>query len=303
MHGGIRAGAWPVVLALGVLALGACSTGEPTDSAGEPKIQVVAVGDLRTFALPLDEYAAYGVSRQTVLQANKVLFEQCMKDFGFTPPPAATTATGPKIRGIERRYGVADEASAKVYGYHLAEDVQGATAGTGASQPPAQTSAAYESVARGEGPSTYQGKPIPKDGCAGEARRRLEEGAPQVSDPRLGDRLRQQSFERTEADSRVQAVFTRWSDCMRRSGFDYADPNKAVNDPAFVTDKPTDREVNVATADVRCKKEVNLINVSAAVEMAYQKRAYEQNTEALALLRKYWQAQARNAARVVAENH
>ncbi|MFC7531528.1 hypothetical protein [Actinoplanes sp. GCM10030250] len=299
MHGGFRAGALPAVLALAALSLGACAAGEAADEGGEPRIEVVEVGDLRAFALPLDEHKAYGVSRQTVLQANKLLFEKCMKKFGFTPPadPAADAAT-PKVQGIERRYGLADAASAKGYGYHLPADVESPKPAA----PSGETSAAYESVAAGEGPRTYGGQPVPEGGCAGETRRRLAEGTPEVPDPRLGDRLRQESFDRAEADSRVQDVFTKWSECMRRSGFDYADPGKAVNDPAFVTDKPTGREITVAVADVACKKEVNLINIRAAVEVAYQKRAYEQNSEALTVLREYWQAHARNAAQVVAED-
>jgi hypothetical protein len=50
----------------------------------------------------------------------------------------------------------------------------------------------------------------------------------------------------------------------------------------FAGQEPTVRELLVATADVQCKKESNLINVMASVETAYQQRALERNAEQLA---------------------
>lgn len=46
---------------------------------------------------------------------------------------------------------------------------------------------------------------------------------------------------------------------MRRAGFDYADPLVAHRDPVFQGERPSGQEIAMATADVRCKKEVDLV--------------------------------------------
>ncbi len=88
---------------------------------------------------------------------------------------------------------------------------------------------------------------------------------------------------------------------MKRSGYDYSSPREANADPAFVDGRKhrvTKRELATAVADVRCKKETNLVNVWAGVETAYQKLAVAQNKAALTSVRRAVETQLKNAAGV-----
>ena len=279
-----------------ILAFTAGCTSKPaSNDAAEPPIRVPAAVDMRTFTLPLDEYRNSDSVAAVVSKANGLLFAQCMRRFGFEVP--ATVPKAAPVKGYERRYGLTDQAKAQRLGYHHPDQPA-----TGAARPaqPAPPSAAYESVARGEGPRTHQGQQVPEGGCAGESWRRLDEGAPAVEDARLGDRLASEAFQRTIADSRVRDSYANWSSCMKRRGFDYADPWKAVNDPAFMTDRASAAEIAVAVGDTGCKAEAKVVQVQAAVETAYQQRALEQNAEALGVVQRFLKAQQSNAARVVA---
>jgi hypothetical protein len=80
---------------------------------------------------------------------------------------------------------------------------------------------------------------------------------------------------------------------MDEAGFDYDDPRQANGDPAWAEGQPadgvetsevapvSDEQRAVASADVACKDEVNLVGTWLAVETAYQTRALEENSEAL----------------------
>lgn len=250
--------------------------------------------DLRTFTLPLDQYRESDDGAEVVGRANAILFARCMQQFGFDVP--STPVKPSPVQGYELRYGLADDAKAHQFGYHVR---QALSAAPGAASPE-KPSAAYQAVAQGQGPSTYQGQQVPDGGCSGESWRRLAEGAPPVEDPRLGDRLAVEAFQRMNQDSRVRAAFGKWSACMKQHGFDYADPSKAVNDPTFQTDQPSVAEIAVASADVQCKKDARVIEVQAAVETAYQQLAVERHSEALMLVQRLVKAREKNAARVVA---
>jgi hypothetical protein len=72
-------------------------------------------------------------------------------------------------------------------------------------------------------------------------------------------------------DSRYEAVVERWSECMTGRGFDYPTPVDAIAgnslhgvDEAMAT--------AVATADVGCKIETNLVGVAVAVASAYEQQ-------------------------------
>jgi hypothetical protein len=98
----------------------------------------------------------------------------------------------------------------------------------------------------------------------------------------------------------VRAVFTKWSACMKRSGYHYSTPRDTNRNRAFNTDgrsrRVTKLELTTAVADVRCKRETNVINVWAGVETAYQKIAIAQNRTALTSVRRVVDMRIKNAA-------
>jgi hypothetical protein len=72
-----------------------------------------------------------------------------------------------------------------------------------------------------------------------------------------------------------------------------------MGDPAFATARVTEREITVATADVRCKQEVDYVATFAAVDAAYQRRFVDRDFEAVEQIRVQIETQVRNATRIV----
>ncbi|MGH3717348.1 MAG: hypothetical protein ACRDRI_00610 [Pseudonocardiaceae bacterium] len=260
---------------------------------GEPVIgQSLTIADMNMLVLPLDPYRRLSGNLQASTKAEQLLLSHCLKRFGFDVPPQISPSAQPS--GNAQLYGIVDTQSAESRGYH------GPTHNVG-EQPQADPySPAAHAVIIGEGQRSYGGQQVPEGGCLGEAERTLAEGAPTVEDPILADRLANESWLRSQQDSRVLKVFAEWSTCMKRAGFDYVNPRKANNDPEFVSGEPTSKEIAVAVADVRCRNQVNLRNVWATVHAAYERRALERHAAALAVMKKNIETREKNAAAVLA---
>lgn len=285
------------VLVFGVAAaafVGGCTPDSPP-SASEPPIVEVSVDDVRTIEFPLDPYLNVGGPAYDVEEkAYQILMERCMARFGFTMDPPPTVASV-DIRA--RRYGLVDMNDALQYGYNNPLTANEGANDADATQPKSE---AYYAVAYGKGPSdTSNGMEIPQGGCHGAAQRTLNDGAAPVADPMFGQVLANRASNLAEQDSRVVAAFSAWSECMARSGYDYDDPWEANDDPAFDGPEVTQMEISVAAADVACKEEVDLVDTWVAVEVAYQERLVEENSEALAELLELLEARRRNAAEIV----
>jgi hypothetical protein len=275
-------------LAVAVTVLAGCG-GAAKDDDGEPRLgRTLQVADTRQLSLPLDAYQPSPATTRTLNQARIGLFVECMRQFGFRLQPPQPTGTPPATN--EGRYGLADEREAQRSGYHPARVGRPPQASGPAMSPAAQA------VANGTGQRVAG---LPEGGCLAEARRRLAEGGPTPPDPELVDKLKSDSYARSQQDSRMRRAITAWSACMRRAGYDYADPMKANDDPAFQSERPSAAEIAVATADVRCKREVNLVGIWATVESAYQQRFIDRNPEQLQVFKALMEAQVRNAARVL----
>jgi hypothetical protein len=279
-----------------VLAVASGCTQSPereTANQGEPPIgALLVIADLSTFTLPLDPYRQARQNLDATTKAEGVLMRQCLRRFGFEPPP--DRAPSAAATGYQQRYGITNGDQAAARGYH--GPPRPAEEGPSADV----LSPAAQAVMSGDGQRSYAGQQVPEGGCAGEARRKLAEGVPQVEDKNFGSYLASESWERSKVDSRVRAAFVDWSACMKRAGYDYADPFKANDNPEFGDAEPTAGEIAVAVADVRCKKEANVVSIWATVETAYQQRSVEKHGEALAAIRKNFEAQEKNAAAVLA---
>ncbi|EDX22315.1 hypothetical protein [Streptomyces sp. Mg1] len=101
----------------------------------------------------------------------------------------------------------------------------------------------------------------------------------------------------TSRGRRVAGVLAKWSACMDKSGYTgIKSPYDVVDGLGLQDDKGGARAVAAATADVRCKREVNLVGVWAAVEKAYQERLVEEHAQTLALYREQRDARFELAA-------
>ena len=254
------------------------------DSAPEapPEIGTVRqITDLSQVAFPLEAYEMTAEEDIVLQRAVWQLAIECLNRFGadITPPPLV--ATNELL--TSRRYGLLDLESAGAWGYH------GGDPAVDRANVEADGPAAAERLGGltggllfGEGVDGVSLPPgAPRDGCLNEARRILAEGG-EMYDPNFLFSRANEALIRAERDERVEAAFTAWSACMADAGFSYAGPWDANNDSQWREDIVTDQERLVATADVTCKLETNLIGIWNAVDAAYQERIIERDAELLA---------------------
>lgn len=307
-----RAGVWCTTVA--TLLLMACTSGSGSEAEPEPEVgptpTVTSAAQLRP---PLDAYRITRKDYIALQRAAWLLTRDCVRRFGgeYTQPESAVVANLPGFENDnDRRYGLFDPDSAAKRGYNVPPSDTGVSepGGGDGTDPQAgksdgwNPSAAELLLVRGvsagaDTPTDANGKPLPKGGCAGEADRTLAKDVKKPANDKLGGELSIQAHKRSEADSRVRAVMKRWSDCMARGGFTYQTVWEPNDYPWPVVAGETEKAT--AAADVRCKRETNLVGVWYAVETAYQRRLIDDNAEALTKLKDYVEATNRNAARVV----
>lgn len=233
-----------------------------------PKVtSIPKIADASDLTLPIQRYLYSDRELSLLMRAREKRIAVCMHGLGigYTPPKQQKNA-GPKTI-TERRYGLADPALAKRSGYHL----------PGVQVRPQPTLPAAEFAAlTGQG----AGSTVPKGGCSGQAQRDIA-GNDTFGPADLAQDLNARSFRLSMRDTRVRAVFTSWASCMKRDGFSYPDPLKVMADPKFSQASPGKGEQAVASADVECKRRVNLIGIWYTVESAYQRKLIENNYKAL----------------------
>jgi hypothetical protein len=282
----------------------ACGSG--SDSSGsEPAIgPVPVINDTAALSLPLDSYGLDAHEYTTVRRAAWRLIRDCVSSYGgtYTAPEALTLGDVPQFEHPhERRYGLFDETSAAARGYNVPPEQRPLTEGKTMVWDPSD---AEKLLVRGADrrsgaapPRDAAGRELPEGGCQGEADRVLGAGTAVPADQNLGNELAYEANHRALGDSRVRAEMKRWSECMARQGYHYEtvwDPNQEPwPEPA------NDKEIATAVADVRCKREVNLLGTMMAVEAAYHQRVIDQRAEELAVLQTHIRAEATAAARIV----
>jgi hypothetical protein len=277
-----------------LLGLGGCRN-EPAPVA-EPELgPVPAVRDARELQLPMDAYLAVTLKWHVPDVAINRLGRDCMRGLGLDWPVVSSVPADPETPGYDRRYGIFDAARVAQYGYHPKPAATAAEPGPRQEREPTGVELAAWT---GRGESKVNGKPLPEGGCGAEALRTLAGDAPKPPEVQV-ELLSNDAHRRAGQHSRVTATFTRWSECMGRRGFDYRRPPDANNDPRWNTPRATPAEIETAKADVACKLETNVVGVWYAAEVAYQKRAIEENATRLQAVKDYLDAVLRNAAEIV----
>jgi hypothetical protein len=298
-----------------VLLTGACT---PAPAAGgEPLVDHIPVlTSPRELVLPFDAYFYTNEMYVAMLRAAVRLTSDCMARFGASYP--SDVPDSGRVPGItfpdfsrwnETRYGVFDLESAMTRGYNRREP-----------DDPYNQRDPDPLVSRRDGlhlseqelfllngrasrdfadvsqlPIDPDGRPLPDDGCWGEANRLISDGHTFVP---VHNMFANETLRLSKADSRVVAAVAAWSECMKARGYAYAD----VSDPRKRQwpEPPGEEEIATATADVECKIQTNLVGTRYAVESAYQRRIIDENAELFARQRAFLDAVTRNAARVLA---
>jgi hypothetical protein len=264
-----------------------------------PEPTVGSVGTLehtKALLLPLDAYMFSLKEYRLLGEAQRLLLRRCMQRFGISyQTPAAPPLAGIGIQTRnERRYLVTDTTEARRYGYRVPT-----FSNREPPRSPQDDDPRVVAVLTGEGGGTsHNTSPVPSGGCVGESQRLLRRGAPDSASEDIAEPMAMRSWEQSAEDSRVRAVFARWSECMQRAGFRYGTPLEPARDRQLQA-RLSPAQINTAVADTICKKRHNVIGVWAAVEAAYQRRLIEANKPALEALRAANAAQLRSASAVV----
>ncbi|MFG2260597.1 hypothetical protein [Streptomyces mirabilis] len=227
-------------------------------------------GLAKDLSLPLQAYMQTYQDTVALDNAERNLETSCMAEYGFTvtfPPAGQTPPPSADDANMPRRYGITDRATAAKYGYGLPEDSQGQK-GT---RMPALTKEQVEVLtgrtsirnnptdpAPEPAPSTYQGKPIHKDGCAGWAADQLGNRNLDFS---LVSQLDGESVTQSQKTPAVQEAISAWSKCMNTKGYTVATPYDADKVVPHADGAPSQGEINVALADIDCKKSTNLVEI------------------------------------------
>lgn len=245
-----------VIAGLLLVTAGCASAPDDVDDQNTPEVSE----EVRALHLPFDEYELSRVDRQTIAYAEDILTRACMRgegmDWEMLPP--LSHDPDPLIR---RRYGVIESEVAARYGYHR--------------QPLPPELSAREVVwqKRNDLPLAERHMVYGSDGeggCRAEARGQLRKGIPGIGENRLYD-YTIEVFRASQNAPEVVEVFRAWSACMESEGFDYADPLRTLEDPAWQSEHPSAQEVAVAEADVRCKRNTDLVAVWSGTEVRIQR--------------------------------
>lgn len=258
-------------------------------------------GLAKGLSLPLEDYMQTYQDTVTLDNAARHLQKTCMADYGLTvtlPPAGSTPPPNDNDANIERRYGITDRATAEKYGYGLPEELQHQR---GAKLPKmtkdetevfsGYTSLNLHDPDRTPAPSTYKGKKIHQNGCAGWADDQL---GTRDLDFSLVSELDGQSLLRSQKTPAVQHAITAWSKCMSIRGYTVNTPYDADKIVPHADGTPSQDEVDVALADIDCKKSTDLVKIWFDAETAIQKQQIADHRDELT------KSKARNTAALAA---
>ncbi|MFE4974868.1 hypothetical protein ACFRAR_22540 [Kitasatospora sp. NPDC056651] len=262
--------------------------------------------------LPLDPYLLNPDQWVTLSGAQDKLLSRCLARFGFsenrTPIPMRRDSDAPKTR-VDGHYGRQSPELMAKWGYHPEGGARPSqVAPAERTQTPsaemriAQTGSSDAGQMFGPGGQVIGGQTVPDHGCFGEMTQQLTGAVDgQLGDAKAAEDLKFATLKDSRDDARTREAFARWSSCMKAGGYDYPDPPAASGDPEWPkTPMPTQRELQVATADSACRSKANVVGVWYAVDFGYEEQAIKENAAAMAEAKKGLEAQLAAAAKALA---
>ncbi len=264
------------------------SAAPPPSATAVPQVHVTEipkVTDSTSLVYPVDAYLLTRDQAIELDQATNLLEDRCMAQFGFdyTAPPPNILPGSVTDSNAPRRYGVSDAAQVAKLGYHppasaplpKKPDVSAVALMvlTGDAATDASPSAAP--------PTRYANRPFPTGGCIGQARAQLTAHGGSANTDSVAEEINDQSLALSEREPQVIAVVSQWSQCMAKHGYHYGTPYDASNDEQWNTLTPSAKELQVASTDVACKAQTDLVGTWYAVEVALQQHMIAANRQHL----------------------
>ena len=287
------------VAAAALTAIAGCSSSpRPAVSAPtEPVSTPSASKGVQGLHLPIETYMLTPAQSIDFEWVSEAAIGACMRRFGqdypVPPKPGDASPSQAKYSVLDRRYGVSDLESVRIWGYHPPASDDGVTPPDGKSITIGQLPEDARTVLLGANPRTGQrvtsfaGKPLPEHGCLAEPDRLVPGASGGPIGPGGGGEgvvtlIKAKSFSDSQADPRVVSAIGAWSTCMKIRGYDTPDPLRASEHLASIgKNVPDAAEISQAVADVECKRNTNLIGVWFSAESDLQNAAINQNAAAL----------------------
>ncbi|WP_432158344.1 MULTISPECIES: hypothetical protein [unclassified Streptomyces] len=240
------------------------SDARPATAAQEP-VATAQVGDPEdpaTWKLPIEAYEPTKREKRLVSSARDLEIKECMRNAGFpdwTPAPDLPTVGGTTL--TDWRYGIHDLEQAQQFGYHPDPEQQDAYDAALAAD---QSAEADQDVLQG---------------CASQA----GSTAPSLQGSALVNQISGDAYQKAMDTPEVKEVFAKWAACMQDSGYTYAMPMDAGDDPRFSTgpDEISQTEKDTAVADVTCRDKYHVEKVWFDAEAAIQAEAIAEHMDEL----------------------
>jgi hypothetical protein len=273
-----------------------CSRSEAGVSSSPPAQSTTA-----QISYPLDKYALTDQQTSEIIRATYKLQRECLKEFGLGynfKPTAGYVGSDRVLPSLTLR-------EAEGSGYRSVDSSQSYIMSRNFTDVPSfSLSADLENVFYGR-IRTYDGHLVPPGGCEASAEEKVERG---IGTSELQPDPRSVIFAaetHVETEGRVREVFTEWGECMRSAGYDYSDPITSTY--AFFStnirmENTPAAEIRTATADVKCRQQVNLMSVWVAAETAYEQNIIERQHASLARSRSAYTLLLANAQRILASS-
>lgn len=244
--------------------------------------------------LPLEAYQPTVAEQYLLDSVVGQLADECMAGFGFRPTPQGSSLADLEIAHREARnrlFGTVDVEQARLTGYLPAYVVH-----SGARERSAQPSEAEYFVYTGEratvtvplgdqtgSPGDVDGKPVPANGCLGEARRHVYGSNTSMAHFVLAHDLERGTWEVTQTAPEVRKADEAWQSCMAAAGFEtepmWQQRDRFAHIPE--SERPNDEERRRAVADATCNREANYVAVFYEALRVAEMEVIEQNVLAL----------------------
>lgn len=247
--------------ALVLLLAAGCGGPSADDGPRAPEQPPAPSREIRALTLPLDAYELDGRGAALAATAQEKLIASCMARQGLGWPEVLHPAT--ETWPHRGRYGLAETAVARRYGYHAVPDPATEAAERRLGQRDARLTARQRTAAYGADG---------RSGCRARAQRALLRDVPKVNSDLVNVASRD-AYERSQRTPAVRQVFGEWRACMRERGHDYRDPMAPNDDPRWTGARPTRDEIATARDDVACKLRTRLVAVWWRADAALQHQA------------------------------
>lgn len=224
----------------------------------------------REIVLPFDGYELSLGDYYAVSDARDALTRKCMRQSGFDWEIINRPTEVDEARN-RRRYGIIEISVAERFGYHANDELLD----------PSGISGKGRARDRGLSPEAARAANSPDTGCAAKASKKLAKDAEAEVGTKMFHTLGDQAMADSQKVPDVAQALRKWGECMQRKGFGYSTPRQAVNDDRWWSkgsNRPSEKEIAVAVADVRCKQRTALVKVWSEAEADLQRAAIREHS-------------------------